>query len=119
MKSPFIFGITATGKNFTDRKKETEKLVGNFISSVNTIIISPRGWGKSSLLARAARITSGKDKKIIFCFVDLLNTRTEEHFYTQFAKNILQASASKTNILIENISRFIKGFIPSITVSPG
>lgn len=50
MEIPFIFGEIATEKNFIDRKKETADLVQNFTSLINTIIISPRGWGKSSLV---------------------------------------------------------------------
>ena len=49
METPFIFGKIATEKNFTDREKETADLVQNFTSLINTIIISPRRWGKSSL----------------------------------------------------------------------
>ena len=45
-----IFGKIATDKNFTDREKETADLVQNFMSLINTIIISPRRWGKSSLV---------------------------------------------------------------------
>ncbi len=46
METPFIFGKIATEKNFTDREKETAELVQNFTSLNNTIIISPRRWGK-------------------------------------------------------------------------
>ena len=49
METPFIFGKIATEKNFTDREMETANLVQNFTSLINTIIISPRRWGKSSL----------------------------------------------------------------------
>ena len=54
METPFVFGKIASDKNFTDRKVETERLVSNFTSSVNTILISPRRWGKSSLVEKAS-----------------------------------------------------------------
>ena len=76
METPFVFGKIASDKNFTDREKETEKLIQNFTSSVNTILISPRRWGKSSLVARAAQIAKRKDKNTKFCFIDLNNVRT-------------------------------------------
>ena len=56
METPFIFGKIATEKNFTDREKETADLVQNFMSLINTIIISPRRWGKSSLVNKAAKL---------------------------------------------------------------
>ena len=43
MKSkPFIFGVATSGDNFTDRVKETERLLLNFKHVVNTVLISPR-----------------------------------------------------------------------------
>ena len=56
METPFIFGKIATEKNFTDREMETANLVQNFTSLINTIIISPRRWGKSSLVNKAAKL---------------------------------------------------------------
>lgn len=43
---PFIFGVATSGDNFTDREKETERLLLNFRHGVNTVLISPRRWGK-------------------------------------------------------------------------
>ena len=118
METPFVFGKIASDKNFTDRKTETERLVSNFVSSVNTILISPRRWGKSSLVAKAAEISSKKNKNIRFCFIDLNNVRTEEQFYQQLATKVLSVSATKTRILIENTRKFLGKFIPNITFSP-
>lgn len=50
METPFVFGRIATAKNFTDRKDETAQLTSQFKALINTIIISPRRWGKSSLV---------------------------------------------------------------------
>lgn len=46
MEKPFVFGVATSGENFTDREKETERLLLNFTHGVNTILISPRRWGK-------------------------------------------------------------------------
>ncbi len=56
MKTPFTFGKIVKDNDFTDREKETKRLVTNFNSSVNTILISPRRWGKSSLVLKAADV---------------------------------------------------------------
>jgi hypothetical protein len=118
METPFVFGKIASDKNFTDRRTETERLVSNFASSVNTILISPRRWGKSSLVAKASDISSKKNKNIRFCFIDLNNVRTEEQFYQQLATKVLNASATKTRILLENTRKFFGKFIPNVTISP-
>ncbi len=119
MEVPFVFGKIASDNNFTDREQETKRLVQNFISSVNTILISPRRWGKSSVVVKAAEIAGKKDKNIKFCFIDLNNVRTEEQFYNHLATKILLSSGTKTRILIENARKFLGRFFPNITLSPG
>jgi uncharacterized protein len=116
METPFIFGKIASDRNFTDREIETGKLVQNFLSQVNTVIISPRRWGKSSLVAKSVQLARRKDKSIRFCIIDLNNVRTEEEFYKHFATKILVASSLKTRILIENTRKFLGRFIPNIII---
>jgi hypothetical protein len=119
MKTPFTFGKIVQDNDFTDREKETKRLVSNFNSSVNTILISPRRWGKSSLVLKAAGVVKGKDKKIRFCFIDLNNVRTEEQFYQQLATEILKASSTKIDAIIGNAKKFMGSLIPNLTFSTG
>jgi len=46
-ENPFLFGRMVAGNTFTDREKETRRLVANFRNGINTVLISPRRWGKS------------------------------------------------------------------------
>ena len=118
METPFVFGKIASEKNFTDRVAETEHLISNFSSQINTILISPRRWGKSSLVNRAAQLAVIKDKNLRFCFIDLYNVRTEEQFYQLLAQEVLRASSSKLEELIANAKKFLGQLIPRITLSP-
>ena len=117
MKTPFVFGRIATDKDFTDRKKETEHLVQNFISHVNTMLISPRRWGKSSLVHKASQIALKKDKSLRFCFIDLYNIRSEEQFYQMLAQEVLKVSSGKIESMIDSAKKFLGQFIPKITFS--
>ena len=92
METPFIFGKIATEKNFTDREKETADLVQNFMSLINTIIISPRRWGKSSLVNKAAKLAMAQDSNLRICHIDLFNVRSEEHFYSLLAQKVIAAT---------------------------
>ena len=116
MEAPFIFGKIATDENFTDRENETVHLVNNFQSLINTIIISPRRWGKSSLVYRAAMLAQQNDPKLRVCMVDLFNVKTEEQFYTVFAKSILQGTANKWEEAVENAKRFFSHLVPKISI---
>ena len=116
MEAPFIFGKIATDENFTDREQETKHLVGNFESLINSIIISPRRWGKSSLVHKAATIAQNEDKHLRVCAVDLFNVRTEEQFYTVFARSIIRGTASRWDEAVENAKIFFSRLVPRISI---
>ncbi len=116
METPFIFGKIATEKNFTDREQETAYLVANFTSLINTIIISPRRWGKSSLVNKASKSAMAKDSKMRICHIDLFNVRNEEHFYALLAQKVIAATSSKWDEAIENTKRFFSHLVPKITL---
>ncbi len=118
MKTPFTFGKIAIDKDFTDREKETERLMQNFISSTNTMLISPRRWGKSSLVTKASILASEKNRKIRFCFIDLNNVRTEELFYQNLATEVIKVTSSKIESVIDTAKKLLGRFIPTITISP-
>ena len=116
METPFVFGKIATEKNFTDREVETASLVQNFTSLINTIIISPRRWGKSSLVNKATKIALEQDKKLRICHIDLFNVRNEEHFYTLLAQKIISATSSKWDEAVENTKNFFTHLVPKISI---
>ena len=117
MNTPFAYGKIVTDKNFTNRKKEIEHLVENFLSRVNTIIISPRRWGKSSLVYKAAQQIKIKDKTIKICFIDMFNIRSENEFYETLAQKILEASTSKVEEVLSISRKFMGNIIPKISVA--
>lgn len=118
MKTPFTFGKLVLEIDFTNRIVESKRLISNFSSSVNTILISPRRWGKSSLVAKAANQVQKKSKKIVFCMIDLNIIRSEEQFYKLLATKVLQQSSSKMDAILENAKLFLGRFIPNISFSP-
>lgn len=116
MRTPFVFGRIATGENFTDREDETEMLVTHFRSLINTIIISPRRWGKSSLVEKAAKLAVENEPNLRICQIDLFNVRNEEEFYTNLASKVLNATASRLDDIVTNARSFFSGLIPKITL---
>lgn len=117
MKTPFVFGRIVKDENFTDREKETGHLATNFISLINTIIISPRRWGKSSLVEKAAGIAIRKNKKLRVCMIDLFSIRREEAFYEALAMGVLKASSSKWQEAVDSARKFLKQIVPRIVLN--
>ena len=75
---PFIFGVATSGDNFTDREKETERLLLNFQHGVNTVLISPRRWGKTSLVQKVSRLAQSDKLKIVY--LDIFSCRSDKDF---------------------------------------
>lgn len=119
METPFIYGGIATGDNFTDREEATQHLVTNFKSLINTIILSPRRWGKSSLVYKASQIATQERKDLRVCLIDLLNVRNEEHFYELFSQKVIAATASKWDEVILMAKNIMGSIIPQLNISDG
>ena len=105
MKTPFVFGKTVSGDAFTDREKETAKLVSNFKYGVNTFIVSPRRWGKTSLVKKAKTLAENDDLKIVY--VDVQQCRTAEEFCERYASAVLTQSSNKMEEWFENAKTFL------------
>ena len=116
METPFIFGKIATAKNFTDRETETATLVQNFTSLINTIIISPRRWGKSSLVNKAAKLALEQDSRLRICHIDLFNVRNEEHFYSLLAQKIIAATSTRWEEAVDTAKSFFSHLVPKISI---
>ena len=50
MEKSFVYGMAVEGVNFTDRVRETERLIKDFRHGMNVILVSPRRMGKTSLI---------------------------------------------------------------------
>jgi uncharacterized protein len=114
MESPFIFGRKATGKSFTDREKETQKLISNFRNKVNTVVISPRRWGKSSLVKKAGELA--ESNSLIIVYIDAFSVRDAREFYTVLANSVIKATSNKVETIIDLIKRFFSRISPKISV---
>ena len=118
MDTPFVFGKIASDKNFSNRKVEIEHLIQNFRSGINTILISPRRWGKSSLVLQAAKQLEQNFPEITVVYIDLFNIRTEEEFYLNLAEKTIRATSSKLQEVVSVTKKFFKQLIPKISFSP-
>lgn len=113
MNSPFVFGVRVEGDAFTDRKEETKRLKMNFLYGVNTILISPRRMGKTSLVDKACALVKSDSVKI--AKMDAFGCRSEADFVDSFATAVIQATSSKWEEWIENAKTILSRFVPKVT----
>jgi len=117
MNTPFNFGRTVKSECFTNREMEVKKLTSNFQNRINTIIVSPRRWGKSSLVEKVAGQVRSKTIKVVI--IDLFGMRTEEEFYNALANAVIKATSGKTEEWIELGKKFLKSITPKFTMEFG
>lgn len=117
METPFVFGKIASNQDFTDRVVETQHLLDNFRGLVNTVLISPRRWGKSSLVAKASEIYAQESDKNIVVHIDLFNCRTVDKFYETFAKELISATNTAFEEFVSSSLKYLSRFAPNFQAS--
>ena len=115
-ESPFVFGVKVKGDAFTDRREETENLKMNFTYGVNTILISPRRMGKTSLVDKVCSIV--ESDKIRIARLDAFGCRSETDFVNAFATAVIRATSGKWEEWMENAKMFLSRFVPKISIGP-
>ncbi len=114
--NPFVFGKAVEGNFFTDRTKDAEHLAANLTHGINTILISPRRWGKTSLVKKVIANVDRADLKIIY--IDVFACKSEYDFYQQFATAIIQQTSSKIEEWMKTAKEFLSRIITKVSFSP-
>ena len=113
IEAPFVFGVRVEGDTFTDRHEETDRLKANFTYGVNTILISPRRMGKTSLVEHVCSLIDTTDIRI--AHIDAFGCRSEHDFVNAFATAVVRATSSKWEEWMENTKTFLSRFVPKIS----
>ena len=116
-QSPFQFGTLATEENFIDRVEDRAMLKQMLASHINVMLISPRRWGKSSLVKKAMGELSAEDKNVRICYIDAFSIGSEAEFYRTFASQVIACASSKMERWIEDAKKFLTGVVPQIVVN--
>ena len=112
--SPFVFGKSVSQDVFTDRIAETRRLKLNFEYGVNTILISPRRMGKTSLVKKVMSLVDSDKVKVVY--LDVFHCRTEEEFLNAFATSVIKATSTRWEEWTKNISKFFSRIVPKIEI---
>lgn len=116
MDKPFIFGVPVEDEHFIGREEEIKRLSTNFQYGVNTILLSPRRWGKTSLVNKVAGLVASKD--LIVVKTDIFPCRNEYDFYNVFSSAILKQTASRFEEWKDLAKGFIERLTPKISLLP-
>lgn len=115
MSKLFEYNKIAENNHFAGREEEVKRLSSDFIFLTNTALLSPRGWGKSSLVNMAAKEAMHKEKNLRLCLVSLSNVRNEERFYELLAQSVLRTISNSQEEVAENVRKYFPGSSPMVT----
>jgi hypothetical protein len=118
IKSPFKYGAIVSSKFFTNREAELNRLKSNFRNGINSIIISPRRWGKSSLVEKVISELHSENKEIIPVMLDLFTINSEKEFYEKYSKEIIKATSKGVKEWLNEAKSFFKIVVPKFHYSP-
>ena len=114
MKKSFVYGVAVTDYNFTGREAEIRHLKANFENGINSILISPRRYGKTSRVNYVCRSLSETD--IIIVRLDIFGCKTEYEFYNMLAAAVLKQTATKVQQWMEEARDFLARLTPKIGI---
>ena len=117
-KQSFMFGTAVSDYNFIGRESETRRLLANFTEGINTILISPRRIGKTSLVKHVKEIIEREHPEVIVVYLDMFACKTEYEFYNALSAAVLKQTASQAEKWMENAKDFLVRLTPKISFSP-
>ena len=113
IENPFVFGKAAEGTYFTDRAEDAKRLTANLTHGINTILISPRRWGKTSLVKKVISEMDRIDIKPVF--IDIFQCKSEYEFYHAFATAVIKQTSSKFDEWVEIGKTFLANVSPKFS----
>ena len=116
-KIPFEYGSIAENEYFIDRVEDRRDLKTFLGGGINVMLISPRRWGKSSLVKAAMEELKQEDSHVRVCYLDAFKIFTEEDFYNQFASAVIQGVSSNLEKRWADVVKFVQSISPSLTVN--
>src|SRR3989337_2578336 len=114
MRNPFKYGELVRGTGFCNRVKEIKRIQQAFSDGQNIVLISPRRWGKSSLVAEAIARFRAKHH---FVTLDCFGIRSSDQFFEVYLQTVLKASSTKMQQAADTIKKYLSSLVPYISFS--
>lgn len=112
-----MFGKVAFGVGFTNRTKDVNNLIRDFRNGIHTILISPKRWGKSSLIKKIGEKIAIQYPSHKVCYLDLFNIKSEEEFYELYSQEIIKSTATKLDEWTTKAKEYLAAFVATFSYS--
>jgi AAA+ ATPase superfamily predicted ATPase len=98
MQNPFRFGSVVTGNDFADRKREQVELAKELASGQNLFLLSPRRFGKTSLIFTL--LDTLRSRGMLVAYLDVFRTATPTQLLELTAQTLLRAAEPRPERLL-------------------
>lgn len=115
-KNPFIFGEVAEGDAFCDRESEQTTLHHDLQDSQKLFLISPRRYGKTSLLKKV--LSDLRSKGLITVYIDLYRATSLEKFLEIYCSAVATSCETVVDKIIRFASEVLPRLRPKISINP-
>ena len=116
MKNPFKYGKVAENECFIDRNEDRKMLKNLLYSGNNVILMSPRRWGKSSLVKQSMKELLEEYYDVKVCFFDAFSIHSSQEFYQIFSKEVIKSAASTRKQWTSAAKKYLKSVAPVISL---
>lgn len=116
MKHPFLYGGILEEQHFVNREKDIVRLGKTLEGGVNTILMAPRRWGKSSLV-RALIKQEARNPRVKYCHIDMFEVRSEEGFYEILSREIIKSVYNKAEQALKGIAQWLGNIQPKMGIN--
>ncbi len=111
---PFMYGLIAEKENFIDRIEDRRQLKTFLGGGINVMLISPRRWGKSSLVKAAMEELKNADQQVRVCYLDASKIVSEDEFYNKFAMAVIESASSSFEKKWADFKQYVQALIPGV-----
>lgn len=116
MQNPFVYGEVVPASAFVDREQELERLTGDLLAAQKIFLISPRRYGKSSLVQQALRASAKRGALAVDVTVSSYSSYVA--FLEGYARALLTIEA-KADRVRAWLSELLGSLRPELRVEPG
>jgi uncharacterized protein len=112
--NPFHYGSAVTGERFTNRSTELKVLVTCMVEGQNAVLLSPRRYGKTSVLKRAADMAGEAGARV--GMANLVQCSTRREVAEELATAIARSLTGKFGARLEELGKHLAELRPSFSV---
>jgi hypothetical protein len=116
MKNPFRYGGPVTKEHFADRKREIREIVRDLRGGANIFLISPRRYGKSSLILNV--LSKLNEEGAYTVYIDLYKVSSYERLLTLYARAVTESAETKVKKFAKIAKEFLPNLHPKIVLKP-